>query len=192
VTKAEEFNQLALSKGDLKAYEMFFKTHYNHLCNYANTFLKDRDEAEEVVQNSFATLWEKRQTIQISGSVKSYMFSMVQNNSLNVLKHEKVKQKHVGEVLATTKEADTDDPEIHAVELEERIFSALQKLPEKCRMVFKLSRFEELKYAEIADKMEISIKTVENQMGKALRLMREELRDYLPLLLFLIHGLLNG
>lgn len=189
--KAEELNILALNEGDLKAYEMFFKAHYNHLCNYANTFLKDKDEAEEVVQNAFMTLWEKRQTLQISGSVKSYMFSMVQNNCLNVLKHQKVKQKHASQVLASASEADFNEPVIQSVELEHRIFNALQKLPEKCRMIFKLSRFEELKYAEIADKLEISVKTVENQMGKALRLMREELKEYLPLLLILLTGLVN-
>lgn len=169
---------------------MFFKTHYNHLCNYANTFLKDRDEAEEVVQNAFMTLWEKRQTLQITGQIKSYMFSMVQNSCLNVLKHRKVKQKHEHEVLASVSEADDDEISLQSSELETQIFSALQKLPEKCRMIFKLSRFEELKYAEIAEKLDISVKTVENQMGKALRLMREELKEYLPLLLILFTGLL--
>jgi len=190
VIKAVEFDIQALSKGDLKAYEMFFKTHYNHLCNYANTFLKDRDEAEEVVQNAFMTLWEKRQTLQITGQIKSYMFSMVQNSCLNVLKHRKVKQKHEHEVLASVSEADDDEISLQSSELETQIFSALQKLPEKCRMIFKLSRFEELKYAEIAEKLDISVKTVENQMGKALRLMREELKEYLPLLLILFTGLL--
>ena len=171
---------------------MFFRTHYNHLCNYANTFLKDRDEAEEVVQNSFATLWEKRESLNISGSVKSYMFSMVQNNCLNVLKHEKVKQKHAGEELALgTDSEETVSNMMASSELEKRIEVALTYLPEQCRLIFKLSRFEELKYAEIADQLNLSVKTVENQMGKALRIMREQLKDYLPLLIVLFNGFLN-
>lgn len=77
---------------------------------------------------------------------------------------------------------------VMASELETRIYVAMEKLPEQCRLIFKLSRFEELKYAEIADQLNLSIKTVENQMGKALRIMREELKEYLPLLLVLMHG----
>jgi RNA polymerase sigma-70 factor (ECF subfamily) len=76
-------------------------------------------------------------------------------------------------------------------ELEYRIKIAMEELPEQCRMVFKLSRFEELKYAEIADQLNISIKTVENHMGKALKIMREQLKDYLPLIIVLLNGFLN-
>ena len=78
-----------------------------------------------------------------------------------------------------------------ASELEDRIYKALHKLPEQCRLVFKLSRFEELKYAEIAEQLNISVKTVENQMGKALKIMRDQLKDYLPLLIVFMNGFLN-
>jgi RNA polymerase sigma-70 factor (ECF subfamily) len=78
-----------------------------------------------------------------------------------------------------------------ASELEAKIYRAMEALPEQCRLVFKLSRFEELKYSEIAEQLNISIKTVENHMGKALKIMREQLKDYLPLLLILMKGLLD-
>jgi RNA polymerase sigma-70 factor (ECF subfamily) len=185
VTEAKGLNTEALKGGQIKAFEMFFRQHYNHLCNYANSFVKDRDEAEEIVQNSFSSLWEKRESLNITGSVRSYIFSMVHNQCLNFLKHEKVKRKHASEMMNVTLEAN-EDPDLQANELELRIFKALQSLPEKCGMVFKLSRFEELKYAEIAEKMNISVKTVENQMGKALKLMREQLRDYLPFILIVL------
>ena len=188
--KAGDLSLNALKEGQKNAFEMFFRQHYNHLCNYANSFVKDRDEAEEIVQNAFASLWEKRQSLEIRTSVRSYLFSMVHNYSLNYLKHEKVKQKHASEMLYMGEDS-TEEVDSHASDLEQKIFQALQTLPEKCRIVFKLSRFEELKYSEIAERMNISVKTVENQMGKALKLMREELRDYLPLILILFNGLIG-
>jgi RNA polymerase sigma-70 factor, ECF subfamily len=107
-------------------------------------------------------------------------------------KHEKIKQKHAVEELAVG--VHSHDSVTHSVagsELELRIQEAMEKLPEQCRLVFKLSRFEELKYAEIAEQLNISVKTVENHMGKALKIMREQLKDYLPLLIVLMNGFLN-
>ena len=116
----------------------------------------------------------------------------MRNASLNVLKHEKIKQQHATVELAVAeRSSESVARTVIASELEERIYKALNKLPEQCRLVFKLSRFEELKYAEIAEQLNISVKTVENQMGKALKIMREQLKDYLPLLIVFIHGFLS-
>lgn len=168
---------------------MFFKTHYQSLCNYAYSFLQDRDEAEEIVQTAFASFWEKREAIEINVSPKSYLYSMVRNACLNMIKHEKIKQRHAGEELAVAERVhDGVSQHVIAGELEGRIRDAIETLPEQCRLIFKLSRFEELKYAEIADQLNISIKTVENQMGKALKIMREQLKEYLPLILMLMNG----
>jgi len=168
-----------------------FRTAYNPLCNYAASFLRSRDEAEEAVQTVFIQLWEKRKEITIESSLKSYLYRAVRNTCMNVLKHEKVKKEHADYAMhsgnAMTAAASQT---LVAEELEQRIAAALMKLPEQCRLVFKLSRFEELKYAEIAEQLGISIKTVENQMGKALRIMREQLKDYLPLILVLMRGFL--
>ena len=109
-----------------------------------------------------------------------------------MLKHEKIKQQHATmEMAIAERSIESVARTVIASELEAKIHDAMDHLPEQCRLIFKLSRFEELKYAEIAEQLDISIKTVENQMGKALRIMREHLRDYLPLLIVLMNGLLN-
>lgn len=171
---------------------MIFRSYYQSLCNYAHTFLNDPDEAEEVVQSSFITIWEKRHTLDITISLKAYLYRAVRNTCLNVIKHEKVKQKHAAhEAVMQMHGAESTAQSVLSGELETKIFEAMQHLPQQCRLVFKLSRFEDLKYGEIAEQLNISIKTVENQMGKALKIMREQLRDYLPLILILMQGFLN-
>lgn len=182
----------ALVTGDINAFEMIFRTHYQPLCNYAYTFLQDKEEAEEIVQSTFLNVWEKRETLSIRTAVRPYLYAMVRNACLNVIKHEKIKQKHAIEELAIG--VHSHDSVSHTVagsELELKIQEAMEKLPEQCRLVFKLSRFEELKYSEIAEQLNISIKTVENHMGKALKIMREQLKDYLPLLIVLMNGFLD-
>jgi RNA polymerase sigma-70 factor, ECF subfamily len=173
-----------LQLGNESAFEMIFKTYYQPLCRYAYSFLQDKEEAEEVVQASFITVWEKRTNIAIETSLKSYLYRMVRNSCLNVIKHEKVKQQHVAHELAVSEVAyESVSQKVQAAELEIKITEAMKTLPEQCRLVFQLSRFEELKYQEIADQLQISVKTVENHMGKALKLMRVQLKDYLPLFL---------
>src|SRR5687767_7401266 len=195
-TKTEELSveqlMATLQAGDITAFEMLFRTYYQPLCNYAYTFVQDRDEAEEIVQATFLSVWEKRDKLDIHTGVKPYLYAMVRNAALNILKHEKIKQQHVAlELAVADRSVESVTRTVMASELETRIHKALEKLPEQCRLVFKLSRFEELKYAEIADQLNISIKTVENQMGKALKIMREQLKDYLPLFLVFLNGLLN-
>jgi len=186
----QQWNEL--KEGDITAFEMFFKTYYQPLCNYAYTFIQDRDEAEEIVQSAFLSVWEKRDTLDIKTSLKSYLYTMVRNTSLNVIKHEKIKQKYVGEAMAIEDRSHEGVAQaVLSSELEDRIQMAMEVLPEQCRLVFKLSRFEELKYAEIAEQLDISIKTVENHMGKALKIMREQLKDYLPLLIVLMNGFIS-
>ena len=186
---ADQQQIIALEKGDINAFEMLFRTYYKPLCNYAYTFTHDKDEAEEIVQSTFLSVWEKQRAIQIQTTIKPYLYAMVRNACLNVIKHEKIKQKHAAEALALGDEAyESVTQTVHTSELEKQIYKAMEKLPEQCRLVFKLSRFEELKYAEIAGQLNISIKTVENHMGKALKIMREQLKDYLPLLIVLVQG----
>lgn len=166
---------------------MIFKTFYQPLCRYAYSFLNDKEEAEEVVQSTLIVVWEKRSSIEIQTSFRSYLYRMVRNACLNVLKHEKVKQMHVSHEMAVS---DILTESVHETvssnELEQKISEAMTQLPEQCRLVFQLSRFEDLKYAEIADQLDISVKTVENQIGKALKIMRENLKEYLPLLILFL------
>jgi RNA polymerase sigma-70 factor (ECF subfamily) len=177
----------ALHQGDRDVFGQVFNTYYERLCNYANTFLNNMDEAEEMVQGTFLTLWEKRDVIEIHTSVKSYLYQAVHNQSLNRIKHEKVRQTHAGRVLVThAVSTGPGDEKLIADELEMKINEAVQSLPDQCRRVFQLSRFENLTYNEIAEQLEISVKTIENHMGKALRTMRQQLKEYLPILLWLL------
>lgn len=175
-------NQIAtaLRQGDESIFEQVFKTYYECLCHFANTFVADMDEAEEVVQNVFLHLWEIRATVDIHSSIKSYLYQSVHNRCLNAIKHNKVKQAH-GEYVKYTQGSEPVDisQPMQAQELEHLIAQAIESMPPQCQKVFKLSRFEELSYAEIAAQMNIALKTVENQMGKALRMMREQLKDYI-------------
>ncbi len=175
----------ALRDDDEKAMEMLFREYYQRLCNYANTILNDKDESEEAVQQLFIQLWEKRKTMEIRTSLQSYLFRSLRNSCLNKIKHQKVRQLYANETVAL---ANNEEPSssltLHS-ELENQISVAIESLPEQCRLIFKMSRFEELKYSEIADQLGISVKTVENQMGKALRIMRDKLKDYLVIFLIL-------
>jgi RNA polymerase sigma-70 factor (ECF subfamily) len=190
LAQPEELDQI--KAGDEAAFELVFKKYYALLCNYGYTFLHDKAEAEEVVQSTFLAFWEKRHSLDVHTSVKAYLFSMVRNASLNVLKHKKVESRYAqDEIMTAQRSIEPLSQTIHSNELDRKIAEAMEKLPEQCRMVFKLSRFEELKYAEIAVHLNISVKTVENQIGKALKIMREQLRDYLPLILMLMNGFLS-
>ncbi len=171
-------------------YEFIFREYYQSLCNYANMITKDMDNAEEIVQNIFVKLWEKKDNITLDVSIKSYLYKAVYNAALNELKHRKVKENYLQ--MQTNSELTEQPISLHNLkELEKNIEKALMGLPEQCRLIFKMSRFEELKYREIANVLNISPKTVENQMGKALRLMRENLADYLTILFIIIHFLNN-
>ncbi len=178
---------LAIRQGNERVFETVFKKHYQALCNYACGILKDMDDAEEVVQSIFLKFWEQREEIEINVSLKSYLYRAVHNTCLNRLKHLKIQEtyrQYVGDYLENSYDSATDI--LDKVELESRIEDALEKLPEQCRLIFKMSRFEELKYQEIADRLGLSVKTIENQIGKALKIMRTELSDYLPVVLLMM------
>lgn len=174
---------VALRRGDERAFERLFRTHYAPLCGYAHTFLKDDADGEEVVQTVFLTLWEKRETLDIAVSLKAYLYRAVHNHCLNRLKHLRVRDEHAGYVLATAETGfDSATAQLIGGELEARVEAAIAQLPAQCQLIFRMSRFEELRYQEIADQLNLSVKTVENQIGKALKLLRAELAEYLPLL----------
>lgn len=168
-------------------FENVFKSYYSRLCNFANTIVCDSFEAEEMVQHTFLTIWENREVISIHTSLKSYLYRAVHNHCLNRVKHLKVRKAH-SDFMKYQDEPVFDNASQHIIssELEQQINKAIQEMPQQCRTVFVLSRFENLTYAEIAEQMDISIKTVEKHMMKALKIMREDLKDYLPYLLWLL------
>ena len=169
-------------------FEGVFREHYGALCQYACNMLRDRDDAEEEVQALFLAFWERRETILISTSLKAYLYRSVHNRCLNRIKHLSIRDEHRQHVTYVG-EASTLSPmdALAGQELGERIEVAMKQLPEQCRRVFYLSRFEELRYGEIAERLGISAKTVENQIGKALRILRLELADFLGFWLIIIH-----
>ncbi|HOZ13572.1 MAG TPA: RNA polymerase sigma-70 factor [Tenuifilaceae bacterium] len=177
----------ALRQGDEQVFETIFKTYYERLCNYANTILNDMDEAEEMVQGAFLTVWEKHDTLEIHTSVKSYLYRAVHNSCLNRVKHYKVRKTY-GDAVKNQTELLHDDAsqDLIGSELDAIVANAIDSLPDQCKLVFKLSRFENLTYAEIAEQLGISVKTVENHMVKALKVLREKLKDYLPVLIWLL------
>jgi len=173
-------------KMDKSLLEDLFRSHFAELSRYAFTFLKDQDGAEDMVQQLFFNLWNKREEIEITANMRAYLFRSVHNLSLNKLKsknHRTMYQSFEGVELVENQDA--SQPMLTA-EMETAIEAAISTLPEKCAEVFRMSRFEHLKYQEIADRLQISVKTVENQMGKALRVLREALQDYLPAFIILL------
>lgn len=171
-------------------FERTFKEHFKGLHAYACTILRDEDDAEEVVQNVFYKLWEKKERLKELDSVAAYLYRAVYNECMNDVRHQKVRKEHKQHVEHTGSHVQEHD-NAGRRELEEKLADALQALPEQCRTIFQLSRFEELKYREIADKLGLSVKTVENQMGKALKIMRVRLAEYLTVLWLMLITLLN-
>lgn len=183
----EEFNKQEQVLGYLNReedFEKLFKSHFKALHAYAFSFVKDRDIAEDMVQAMFCKLWEKFDEIQIHRSVNGYLYRSVYYECLNYLKHQKVKGAHARYAQNLGEpHTETSSEQLQFRELEDKIGQTLRELPEGCRTIFQMSRFESLKYQQIADRLGISIKTVENQMGKALRILRLKLAEFLPLLL---------
>ncbi len=172
----------ALRLGDESAFDTLFRRYYAPLCRYAYPLTDhDIDEAEEVVQQIFVKCWDQRATLAVQWSVKAYLYKMVYNRCLNRIRDARTREQY--KIYNAQQLEQGHDPQSgSARELSERLQKALLALPRECRRIFELSRFEELKYREIADQLNISIKTVETQMGKALRILRVELADYLVMI----------
>jgi RNA polymerase sigma-70 factor (ECF subfamily) len=178
---------------DKAAFEALFRTHYSKLCGYANTFLKDPDASEEIVQEVMFRIWVNRESLYFTTSINSYLFRAVRNSCLNFLKHLDIREdyKTWNKARGDGSEQSAEDS-MMVSELEQKIRDAIDKLPLERRKVFILSRYDGLTYAEIATRLGISVKTVENQMGKALKTLREELADYLPWLVLFFFNIFKN
>jgi len=146
------------------------------LVGFAYQYVEDHDISEDIVQEVFSKIWNNSEEIDIRTNVKSYLFGAVRNACLNHLRHEKVKEIHIREARH---EVIDGEAFLEMDELQQKINTALDQLPEKRRQIFELSRFEGKKYYEIAEELNISVKTVETQMSRALKVMREVLSTYL-------------
>lgn len=179
----------ALKRGEVAAFEHIYKTHYDHLLNYADRLLQDFEAAQDIVQEVYYKIWENREKLDITVSIQSYLFKSVYNHSVNTINHQKYvrqyEEKQIKELYFSTI-VETPESEINLwqEDIEKALNEAIENLPEKCREVFKLSKIEGLKNREIAEKLKISEKTVERHMSIALNKLKDELSWLLQLLAF--------
>jgi RNA polymerase sigma-70 factor, ECF subfamily len=165
---SEEIIWKKIQYKDNKAFESYYKMHYKSFFVMACRYLKNSEQAEEVVNDVFMKIWEDGNKISIDSSLKSYIYRSIINRSLNEIQKNK-KDLNLAIDLYNTQEESYELREIEENELKIRLFKAIDLLPEQCKKVFQLSRFEELKQQEIADKLGISIKTVKNHITHALK-----------------------
>jgi len=176
-----------IKAGDKSSFEVVFRKYYQELCQHAFRFVTDTNLAEELVQDFFFKFWIKRESLVVSTSLRPYLFRAVQNHSLNHIEHQKISRKYADYIgFQTQGNGSPFSDFMIEKELEQQIQKSIVALPARRREIFELSRFEGLKYQEIADRLEINVKTVESQMTKALEQLRNELSEYLPSVLVLL------
>lgn len=176
-----------LKKRDQSAFEYVFRKYNSMLIAFAMKFLDNHSLAEDVVQDVFFIMWEKEFDIELKPSLSAYLFRMVRNHCLNIIKHAKVEEKHRDNIISKIKERElhyfgNHESIISIVdreEIQEIINATIAALPAQCKTVFTLSRFDDLKNREIADKLNISVKAVEKHITKALKILREALSDHI-------------
>jgi len=159
-----------VKEGDRKSFELLFDKYYNNLCNFAYLFFKDTAHTEELVADVFVNIWEKRKSIQIKTDFKSYLYRSTRNAVINVIRKEKGNKLLKSEI--TSYELSPETLMIRQ-EVIAHFESMLVRLPKQAGLVFRLVRVDGLKYKQIAETLNISVKTVENHMGKALKMMRK-------------------
>jgi RNA polymerase sigma-70 factor (ECF subfamily) len=178
-----------VKSNDEQAFELLFRKYYVHLCGFANKFISDTAEAEEIVQEVFLNIWRKRDQLKLNAEITPYLFRSVQNLCFNFVEHKKVVDSYYAVITQvyqnSPEEFNTYDPVLYA-ELQQKIDEAVDSLPAECRKIFQMSRLERLKYTEIAERLGISMKTVETQMSRALTKLRAELKDFLTIVIICI------
>ena len=168
-----------VTKGDIKSFEILFKDYYEELCFFADHYLKDLDLAEEAVQDIFFHIWMNREHIQIKQSVKSYLYIATRNKCLKMIRSQNMASQYSDYIKNTPHDqVSTPVDELNAKELDLIIERTLKELPDRAREIFRMNRFQGMKYAEIANQLSISVKTVEANMGKALKIFRKKLDEY--------------
>ena len=176
--------------GDANSFEKLFNLYCQQLINFARSYVIDKQIAENVVQDVFVNVWQSRTNLDPSKMIKAYLFTAVKNNSLKHLRHLNIKNKGIEGSPPYISDDERPDRKLDEKELAVEVNHAINELPEKCMEIFKMNHFENLKYAEIAQILDISIKTVETQMGRALKKLRERLKPLLTIILFVLTSIL--
>lgn len=170
-----------LKQGNKEIFDKIFRTYYSDLVNYCYRFVNDDDTAEEIVQNIFTNLWIKHESLSINSSLKSYLYKSVQNQAINYINYLKQKNKYKEYIALSDLGNNVDTSTTSAIEendIKLYLNETILMMPEKCREVFELKRYEGLKNKEIAEKLNISTKTVEKHITKALSLLKQTMSIY--------------
>lgn len=183
----EELVALLLTDGE-SAIDLIFRKYYSFLCKSVYRIISDVQITEDLAQDVFYEVWRKREQLKIKTSLKAYLKRAALNKALNYIRDQKIDFRNAPAKEELISKEDSIVQELAADNLQQEIDAAIDNLPERCRLVFVLSRFEELSYRQISKELDISMKTVENQISKALKSLRIALAEHLPLgvLLFIL------
>jgi RNA polymerase sigma-70 factor, ECF subfamily len=190
----EESILIQIRNGDEKAFETLFRSYFNQLLQYAREILKDHCAAEEIAEEIFLHLWENREKITIESSIRAYLFRSAYNKCINHLRHQKVQDRYKLFFLhhvtseAYSSEYSFDYPLSGLInkEIENLVEKSIQKLPQQCREIFRLSRIEEMRNQKIAEQLGLSVSTVKTQISRALIKIRKDLQEVLPFFILIL------
>jgi RNA polymerase sigma-70 factor (ECF subfamily) len=168
----------SIQTGNIEDFEALFKYYYAPLVVYACKYVSDVDVAREIVQDFFVKFYEKRHSFTIDVSLKSYLYRCIYNCCINHINQRNMQDKHLKNIDLERDEEDNLENEIYSVELQKKIYEIIESLPSKCRRIFKMNRLEGLKNEDIAKQLNLSKRTVETQISKALKILRIKLADY--------------
>ena len=161
-----------------QALKALYEEYYNYICSVVYKMTGDASLSEDIAQEVFVEVWRRRDTLDVNLSLRGYLRRVAVNKTLNHIRAQKMNFEEEDVVLSVPSNENSSQKKLEAEDLQKVINDSIDSLPDKCRVIFGLSRFEELSYKEIADELGISIKTVENQISKALKLVRKAVMDY--------------
>jgi RNA polymerase sigma-70 factor (ECF subfamily) len=183
----ESYLLIELKSGNKEAFSLLFRKYYMDMVLFGGNYLHDRERCEDIVQNVFFKLWSDKEKLEITTSLKSFLMKSVKNGCLDELRHRQVIREYesYSEIFGDMDDLQTEKYILYS-DLHDHLDEALKKLPEVCRIAFEMNRFEGLKYKEIAQQLEVSERTVEVRIGKAIGLLRKYLKDFFILLFILL------
>ncbi len=180
MAKSEEKKWLrSLRKGDVKSFEFIFRFYYEPMLDHATRILGEAAEAEEVVQDVFLKIWRDRQKLRIQTSLQAYLYTSVYHACLNLIRKKKQGYDYRQYLSRQTVPVFPADERLYYAETSRRVFDVLERMPERRRTIFTMSRFQGMTYRDIAQKLSLSVKTVEDNMTKALRFLRKNLKKHM-------------
>jgi RNA polymerase sigma-70 factor (ECF subfamily) len=171
-----------IKNGDPAAFKELFFSYCQPLIRFAHRFLNDVPQSEDIVQDVFLKIWANRQHLNPQLNIKSYLYVAVKNHALKQLRHQKVRYKLEEKFQFFPSRTPTPEEIFNTHEIESTVTQAIEELPERCRLIFSMNRFDRLTYSEIAEILDLSVKTIETQMGRALKHLRKRLNHILQLM----------